>query len=61
MCMCIVNHDGCRFSNNVSGTKDVIALLADDHDGCFDVAMESTGPYWYGIYDQLRANGFNSC
>jgi len=37
------------------GAKLILELLAKH--GCLDVAMESTGPYWYGIYDYLTEHG----
>lgn len=37
------------------GAKLVLELLSKHN--CLDVAMESTGPYWYGIYDYLTEHG----
>ncbi|MGC8558565.1 MAG: IS110 family transposase [Nitrososphaeria archaeon] len=58
--VCIMNHSGiiaqAEFTNDMSGVRKVLELLADN--GCFDVAMESTGPYWYGVYDYLTEHNF---
>lgn len=47
-----------EFSNDTEGAKLCLELLIKH--GCLDVAMESTGPYWYGIYDYLTANGIHT-
>ena len=44
-------------SNDIEGAKLCLKLLLDH--SCTEVVMESTGPYWYGIYDYLSANGIN--
>ena len=53
--MCIKNHGGVvatgDFSNDTLGGKLLLEML-EKHD-CMDAAMESTGPYWYGLYDLL--------
>jgi transposase len=57
--ICIKNHGGvlaCTdYSNDTVGAKLLLELLVKHN--CMDVAMESTGPYWYGIYDYLTAHG----
>ena len=57
--ICVKNHGGvlanADFSNDMAGAKFTLELLAKH--GCLDVAMESTGPYWYGIFDYLTAHG----
>jgi transposase len=40
-----------EFTNDLSGVKKIFELL--DENKCRDVAIESTGPYWYGVYDYL--------
>ncbi|MDG6934500.1 MAG: IS110 family transposase [Nitrososphaerota archaeon] len=47
-----------EFSNDIEGAKLSLKLLLEHN--CTEVAMESTGPYWYGIYDYLSANGINA-
>jgi transposase len=42
-------------SNDMVGAKLILELLVKHN--CKDVAMESTGPYWYGIYDYLTEHG----
>jgi transposase len=44
-------------SNDMEGARLCLKLLLEHN--CVDVVMESTGPYWYGIYDYLTANGIN--
>ena len=57
--VCIKNHGGeiavADYSNDTVGAKLLLELLAKH--GCLDVAMESTGPYWYGLYDYLTEHG----
>ncbi len=57
--VCIKNHSGVLvskdFSNDTVGATLVLDILATHN--CMDVAMESTGPYWYGIYDYLTEHG----
>ncbi len=57
--ICIKNHGGvlatADFSNDTVGAKLLLELLVKHQ--CIDVAMESTGPYWYGIYDYLTEHG----
>src|SRR6266705_3869587 len=57
--ICIKNHSGtlatADYSNDTVGAKLILELLVKH--GCTDVAMESTGPYWYGIYDYLTEHG----
>jgi transposase len=59
--ICIKNHSGtlttADFSNDTVGAKLMLELLVKH--GCIDVAMESTGPYWYGIYDYLTEHGIS--
>lgn len=43
-----------EFSNDIEGAKLCLGLLLEHN--CAEVAMESTGPYWYGIYDYLTVN-----
>jgi transposase len=47
-----------EFSNDIEGAKLCLKLLLKH--GCTDAVMESTGPYWYGTYDYLTANGVNA-
>ena len=57
--ICIKNHGGniavADYSNDTVGAKLLLDLLVKH--GCIDVAMESTGPYWYGLYDYLMEHG----
>lgn len=57
--ICIKNHAGsiavADCSNDTVGAKLLLDLLVKH--GCMDVAMESTGPYWYGLYDHLTEHG----
>src|SRR5437870_7601532 len=57
--VCIKNHGGVLastdFSNDTVGAKLILDLVVKH--GCLDVAMESTGPYWYGLYDYLMEHG----
>ena len=57
--ICIKNHGGvvatADYSNDTVGGTLLLELLAKHR--CLDVAMESTGPYWYGIYDYLTEHG----
>jgi transposase len=57
--ICIKNHGGtlatADFSNDAVGAKLILERLVKH--GCMDVAMESTGPYWYGLYDYLTEHG----
>ncbi len=57
--ICIKNHGGniavADYSNDTVGAKLLLDLLVKH--GCIDVAMESTGPYWYGLYDYLTEHG----
>jgi len=57
--VCIKNHGGtvatADFSNDMMGGKLMLEFLVKH--GCFEVAMESTGPYWNGLYDYLTENG----
>ncbi len=57
--ICIKNHAGtvavADFSNDTVGAKLLLDLLVKH--GCIDAAMESTGPYWYGLYDYLTEHG----
>jgi len=46
-----------EFSNDTEGAKLCFKLLVEYN--CTEVAMESTGPYWYGIYDYLTAHGIH--
>jgi transposase len=59
--ICIVNTDNVidevEFDNNTDGAQ----LLLDElkRYGIDEVALESTGPYWIGLYDFLASNGIN--
>jgi transposase len=57
--ICIKNHGGVMatavFSNDTVGASHLLELLVKHT--CLDVAMESTGPYWYGIHDYLADHG----
>lgn len=43
------------YTNNITGCEECYRLLVNNK--CNDVAMESTGPYWYGVYDYLTSKG----
>ena len=59
--VCIMNQSGivaqAEFANDLAGVKKVFELL--DENKCKNVAIESTGPYWYGVYDYLTEHGIN--
>lgn len=59
--ICIVNGDNIidevEFDNNADGAKLLLGKL-NSH-GIDEVAMESTGPYWIGLYDFLASNGIS--
>jgi transposase len=57
--ICIRNHREVTaessHTNNITGCEECYKLLANNK--CNDVCMESTGPYWYGVYDYLTSKG----
>lgn len=46
-----------QFSNSPEGLKKFIEWL--DENGCFNVAMESTGVYWKPIYEAIESRNYN--
>ena len=44
-----------EFTNDFMGATEFVSWLRSN--GCSKVAMESTGPYWIGLYDVLKVSG----
>jgi len=59
--ICIRNHREvtaeASYTNNITGCEECYKLLVKET--CNDVCMESTGPYWYGVYDYLTSKGMH--
>lgn len=43
------------FPNDINGAQALLRLLREH--GCSEIALESTGPYWMGLYDYLTQHG----